>query len=323
MEKVINIGIIGAGVVGERVIKALQKHTRARISGIYDVDLDRLKLISNQYNIPTVKDYKDLIENNHIDMIYLAVPPKYHHPIAMEIIRAKKHFICEKPLANTTDEAREMFEAAEEQGMIHAMNFPAIYGQGFIKLQTMLEEGFIGKLRRVELHTYFKQWPRPWQQNNWIATREQGGFVREVFTHYVQMIQMMLGKLADFQVSIQYPEDSAACETGIIATAALDDGTPVLLNGFSDIGMEENLSLTFYGTEGTLSLVNWRELWVATKETAKTKVDIPDNDPLVDLLHEVFKAVDGEPARIVNFKEGYEVQRAIEILLGRERERDE
>ena len=317
MERTINIGIIGAGIVGERLIKAIQRHGRTTVAGICDVNLDRLAFISKEYHIPTVTDYKELIQSEDVDIIYLAVPPKYHYAIAMDIIRAKKHFLCEKPLANSIAEAKEMYEEAENHGRVHAINFPTVYTPAYKKLGDLVGEGFLGKLRRIELHGYFRQWPRPWQQTDWIATREQGGFVREVFTHYVQMIQSLFGAMGNIHTNIQYPQDQTMCETGIIATAALKDGTPVLLNGFSDVGIEESLSLNIYGSEGTLSLVNWRELWASKGSGKKERIQLEESDHLVELLSEVIQAMKGGSSRVVTFKEGYEAQIVIERLLDR------
>ena len=317
MRKAINIGIIGAGIVGERVIKAIGRHGGERILGIYDVNTDRLKHISKEYNITAVDSYKALLENEAIDLIYLAVPPKYHHSISLDIIKAKKHFLCEKPLANTTKEAEEMYLAAEEAGILHAINFPTIYSSGFKGLESLLQEGFIGGLRRIELHGYFSQWPRAWQQTDWIASKEQGGFIREVFTHFVQIIHRCFGEVQKIETFIEENNDPNASETGIIATGELQDGTRILFNGFSNIGIEDSLSLNIYGTEGELSLCNWRELWCTTTE-GRSKVEIPDNDHLVALLQQVFNAIEGKAAELVTFKEGLEVQRTIEALLRKE-----
>jgi len=316
MEKIINIGIIGAGIVGERLIKIFKKHSRANILGVYDVNQERLEYVSKEYDLPTVQNYEELLKNDDIDLIYIGVPPKHHHSIAMDIIAARKNIICEKPLANSIEEAKEMYEKAKETNIVHSMNFPTVYTPAFKKLRELLGDGFIGNLRRVELHTYFSQWPRPWQQTNWVATREQGGFVREVFTHYIQMIQMLFGKIKEINTSIQYPENALACETGIIATGVLPNGTPVLFNGFSDMGLEENLSFTLYGTKGSLSIVNWRELWTTSKGEKKVKVELEEHDHLCELVGEVFKSIDNKEGNIVTFKEGYDAQVIIEDLLG-------
>lgn len=314
--KSINIGIIGVGAVGERFIKALNRHGKAEIIGIYDTNQERLVHIADTYELDTANDYIELVESGEIDVIYLAVPPRYHHPIAMDIIQAGKDIICEKPLANSIEEAEEMYETAEEQGIVHAMNFPVVYTPALKKIKSLLEQGFLGDLRRIELHGYFEEWPRFWQQNSWIDTREQGGFVREVFTHFVQMTQMLFGRITDIDTNINYPDNSEDCETGIIATGYLNDGTPMLFNGISNIGMKDELSFTMYGTDGTLSLVNWRELWKSTEGEERTQVELPEHDHLVELIDEAFKAIETGEGKVISFEDGYQAQIVIENLLG-------
>ncbi|KAB3531083.1 Gfo/Idh/MocA family protein [Alkaliphilus serpentinus] len=316
MNQRIKVGIIGVGIVGERFIKALQSHERAHILGIYDTNGERLSYISEKYQLNTVGDYKEILDDNEIDLIYLAVPPKYHHPIGMEIINAGKHFICEKPLANSVEEAEAMWQGAKGKGIVNAINFPTVYTSAFKKMKALLEEGYIGHLRRVELKGYFQQWPRFWQQTDWIATREQGGFVREVFTHYAQILQSLYGRMENIHSTIEYPKDPLKSEDGIVATASFKDGTRVLINGLSDIGMKDHLALTLYGSKGVISLENWRELWLSSNEGGPNRLDIEDNNHLVELIDEVFKAIDQKPSHVVSFEEGYHAQIVIEKLLG-------
>ena len=192
MKTTMNIGIIGAGVVAERIINASQNHSRSNINGIYDTDAERLKEITEKYNLKGTNSYEELLEDQDIDIIYLAVPPKYHYPIALDIFKSGKHFICEKPLANSTEEAKAMYKLSKEQNIVCAMNFPTMYSKAFEKIETLVKDNFLEDIVRVEFQGYFSQWPRHWQQNNWIATKEQGGFVREVVTHYIQIIQRYL-----------------------------------------------------------------------------------------------------------------------------------
>ncbi len=313
----VRIGIIGAGIVGERLIKAIGRHGGGEVMGVYDTNAERLQQMSEEYNLTAVDSYWELLENPDIELIYLAVPPKYHHFIAMEIIGAKKHLLCEKPLANSNQEAMEMYEAAAEAGIIHAMNFPTVYSASFKRLEELLKEGFIGDLRRIELHGYFKQWPRAWQQTEWIASKEQGGFIREVFTHFVQIILSCFGRITDISTFIEAADNPAASETGIIAAGRLKSGATILFNGFSNIGIEDKLALGIYGTKGMLSLENWRELWISDLE-GRRRIEVQENDHLAELLEEVFAAIEGREAKLVTFKEGMAVQRVIEGLLGRD-----
>ena len=149
----------------------------------------------DKYDLTGVGSYKELLEDKDIDIIYLAVPPKYHYPIALDIFESGKHFICEKPLANSREQAESMARISKDKDIVTAMNFPTIYTKAFEKIESLLKEGFIGELVRIEFQGYFTNWPRLWQQNNWIDTREQGGFVREVVTHYIQIIQRLFGDI--------------------------------------------------------------------------------------------------------------------------------
>ena len=314
MKNIMNIGIIGAGVVAERIINAAKAHPRAKIKGIHDINIERLKEIKDKYGIESVKSYIELLDDEDIDIIYLAVPPKYHYPIALDIFNSGKHFICEKPLANSTEEAKTMYELSEKMNIITAMNFPTMYTKAFEKMESLIKEGFIGDLVRVEFQGYFAQWPRLWQQNNWIATREQGGFTREVITHYIQIIQRLFGDIEQILSFIEYPKDINKSETSIIAKGKVN-AIPVLINAISNIGMEEELSFKIFGSKGTIFLKNWRELWISNENGNMERFEIEETSNLVELLHNVFKAIDGEPSNIVDFHEGYRTHRVIESLL--------
>lgn len=314
MDKKMNIGIIGAGVVAERIINASKLHPRANIKGIYDNDPEKLKEVTEKYDLLGVGSYRELLEDKDIDIIYLAVPPKYHYPIALDIFESGKHFICEKPLANSTEEAEAMYRLSEEKDIVTAMNFPTIYTKAYEKLENLVRENYIGQLVRVEFQGYFASWPRAWQQNKWIDSREQGGFVREVVTHYVQMIQSLFGDIEDIVSFIEYPEDPEKSEKSIIAKGEIGD-VQVLINAIVDIGMEEDLSFKIFGTKGTIFLKNWRELWVSDESGLMEKIEIVEDNNLVQLLNSIFRAIDGEESNIVDFEEGYRTHRVIEELI--------
>lgn len=317
MEKTMNIGIIGAGVVAERIINASNNHPRANVKAIYDVNEDKLKEVIDKYGLKAVDSYQELLNDEDIDIIYLAVPPKYHHSIAVEILKTDKHFLCEKPLANSTEEAKEMYELAKSKNIIHAMNFPTVYKNIYTKVEELLNQGFIGDLLRIEFQGHFTHWPRLWQQNDWISSREQGGFVREVVTHYIQMIQELFGDIEDIKSFIEYPEDPKLSEESIIARGTVN-GVPLLINGVTNVGMEEELSFIIYGNNGSIAIKNWAELWISNKDTPLERLEVKEDHHLVNLLDNVFKAIDGQKARIVDFEQGYKTHKIIEKLLGNE-----
>lgn len=313
--KKIGIGIIGLGAIGERLIDTFKKHPRTDIVGVYDVDPNRMNAISKKYGLTIVDHYDSLIENDDIEMIYIAVPPKYHHEIAIKAMKAKKHVLCEKPLANSIEEAEEMYNIATEMDVVHGMNFPLYYSFAYKYIKRMLKEGQLGDLRRIELSALFPVWPRKWQQNNWIDTREQGGFTREIFTHFIQLIQASFGEINNIQSFVEYPKDSLKSESGLIAIGELNNDIKLVVSGITDVNQKEAIKLVIYGTKGSAEILNWRDLFRNTSEIGRTLVSPEPVDATYDLIDSFYKAMDGVENNLVNFNDGYNVAKVIESLI--------
>jgi predicted dehydrogenase len=311
----VKVGVIGLGAIGERVIHKFIQHEMTEVVAVCDVSEERLKNIQDKYNVITYKNYHDMLRDEAITLVYLAVPPKYHHRIALDVIAAKKHLLCEKPLANSISEAEEMAAAAVDANLVNAMNFPMVYSNVFQKFKEIVQSGKMGEVNRVEVQMHFTTWPRSWQQNDWIASREQGGFIREVGPHYIQMILDVFGGVQNIQTFVDYPEDPSVCEKGFISRMELQDGTTVLFNGLSGIGQKEHISFKVFGDKGTVDLINWSVLSISEGDSTPTVYPLQRVEE-VDLVGELVKGINGEEAQLVSFKTGFEVQKVLEKLLG-------
>ena len=310
----LHIGIIGLGAIGQRLIKQFTEHPKVKIAAV----CDRLESLARETadslgGIQVYTDYKNLIADQRIDLVYVAVPPKFHHHIVMDVLKAKKHILCEKPLANSLEEAKEMADAAKEANVIHAMNFPLNYEQAATKFAEMISQNYLGKLRRLELTMHFPEWPRLWQKNDWVGGREQGGFVLEVGVHFIQQTLKLFGEIKNIQTRLELQNELDKCETGIIATAELVDGTPILIEGLSQIAGKEFIGFTAYGSDGTLSLENWGVLRGGKYGEELKSILFEDVTPK-RLIDEIVKAVNGEEAELYDFAVGSSAQEVLERL---------
>ncbi|TLS36006.1 Gfo/Idh/MocA family protein [Pseudalkalibacillus caeni] len=310
----LHIGIIGLGAIGQRLIKQFKEQSHVEIVAVCDQLESLAKETAEALDgAQAFTNYEDLIADKQVDLVYVAVPPKYHYQIVMDVLKAKKHVLCEKPLANSLEEAKEMAEAAEKASVVHAMNFPLNYGQAATKFGEMIKKDYIGKLRRLQLTMHFPEWPRFWQKNDWVGGREQGGFVLEVGVHFIQQTLKLFGEIKNIQTRLELPDDPAKCETGIIATGELEDGTPVLIEGLSQIAGKEFIGYSAYGTEGILSLENWGLLKGAKNGEELKAISIEDAKPK-QLIDELVKAAHGQEAELYDFEVGYRAQKVLEDL---------
>lgn len=304
----ITIGIIGAGIVGERIIKQIQQETRVTIEAVYDERPERLESLRSSYGVPIV-DSIDAVLYSNIDWLYIGTPPAAHAGIAKRAADSGIHILSEKPLAHDAASAELMVASADEKRIRTAMHFPLMYSPEVHELVKRIRSGSIGEVKRIELQAFFPDWPRTWQQNPWIASRSQGGFVREVFPHYLQLINRIFGKLEIQAHHITYPEQRDLCETGIIAQGLTQEKIPFLLTGLSGIGQQELLQFKVYGEEGVLTLENWSKLYHAEKNQERKAVTGSKAVP------SLFDAMQQQSTFLVPFEEGLVVQRYIDHLL--------
>lgn len=310
--KKITFAIVGTGIVGERIIKQLLQNTEAAIVALFDENSKRLQEIADTYELYATSSYDEVLALKP-DWVYIGTPPVSHAILSEKAIAQGLNVLCEKPLAHDVADGLVMATAATNSTVRTAMHFPLLYSPAVRHMMKLVDGGAIGKIVRVELQAYFPHWPRVWQQNPWIASREQGGFTREIFPHYFQLMYRMFGQLSITSHETVYPEDETLAEIGVLAIGQTERGIPFLLNGLSGIGQQEELSYTVYGTEGVLKLRNWSELSSAQKDSPFEI--LTSFDTVSSLTEECILAAYGEESLLVSFDEGLKVQRLIDHLL--------
>ena len=259
-------------------------------------------------------DYAALLEETKLDLAYISVPPAFHYDIAMEALRRKIHVFCEKPLANSVNEAKELLRQAREAQVLHAVHFSMPHEPPVERVRHMLAENAIGEIRKLDLLLQFPQWPRAWQHNSWIGTRQQGGFVLEVGVHWIHVIQKLFGRITHVQSELELPAESGNCETGIRAGLRLDSGIPVHVSGIAGFAGEERVSLILYGTEGTIALENWDQLYAGAVGQPLELIQVGDSTDTLPVLRQVIHAIQGKQAHYFSFQDGYDAQVVLEAL---------
>ena len=307
-----SFAIIGTGIIGERIINQLLANNNCIITSIFDENQERLTEISNKYNLDAAKTVEELFESKP-DWVYIGTPPKSHAQLAKLAASRGCHVLSEKPLAHDVKDGQDMVSHAKDAGIMTAMHFPLMYSPAIQALMREVESNALGQILRVELHTYFPHWPRKWQQNPWIGSRSQGGFIREVFPHYFQIMYRLFGNFSISAHRTDFPEDPELCETGTSALAETESGIPIIINGLSGMGQQEALYFKVFGTEKVITIKNWSEFWIS--ETDQPAKQIPLNQSPSTLWDACCDAINGKNATLVPFEEGLIVQKWIDELL--------
>ncbi|WP_017815306.1 MULTISPECIES: Gfo/Idh/MocA family protein [Paenibacillus] len=147
-DRALNIGIIGCGGIAQnKHLPSLSKQPLARIVAFCDIVEERASEAAEQYGSENAKvytDYKQLLEDESIDVIHVCTPNDSHAVITVDALEAGKHVMCEKPMAKSTAEARTMIEAAERTGKKLSIAYQNRFRDDTLYLKQMVEQGDLG-----------------------------------------------------------------------------------------------------------------------------------------------------------------------------------
>jgi len=142
-------------------------------------------------------DWEEVIKREDIDLIDVATPTNLHKEITIAAIKAGKHVFCEKPLALSATESREMFETAEKAGIVHMLGHNYRRVPAIALAKKMIEEGKLGKIYHFR-GVYLQDWimdpefPLTWQLDKKIAG---AGPHADLNSHIVDLARYLVGEL--------------------------------------------------------------------------------------------------------------------------------
>ncbi len=186
------VGIIGAGAMGKRHA-ASWREIGVRVAGFAARSPDRVTLLAREYDAPVYPDLDALL--GAVDVVDICVPTPLHHEMALRAAAAGKHVICEKPLARTVAQGREMLHACEAAGVkllvAHVLRFFPAYAA--IKAQ-VVGSGDIGA--PSGLHLFRRSHPPQAAGENWFLDPDtSGGVIMDLMIHDLDYARWLVGEV--------------------------------------------------------------------------------------------------------------------------------
>lgn len=308
-----SIGIVGLGIMGSRMAQALDHHSEFQTTHAWDLDPTRRQRFKADHPDADVSQPPSKWISK-VNAVYIATPPATHLDLVRQVLAAGKGIFCEKPLAIDVQDARRAVADVERAGLPNAINFPFAAAPAVVTLERLVREG-IGP-KRLEIAFHFSQWPRIWQQEaaGWLSGRAQGGFLREVFSHFAYLTQRLLGEGEVRTARVNYPSDPSLAETYVQAELNCG-GLPVTVCGGVGGTAPDFNAWTLYGQARSLRLQDWGQLLVGDASGwSERQPDAREPFPLTHQLDALARTLAGTPA-LPTLAEGLAVQEWVEGLL--------
>ena len=194
----VRIGIIGAGRFAETHLEHFARIDGAEVVALCRRNEDALREMQGRYGIPAgYSDYRDMLSEGGLDAVSIVTPTESHRRIALDAISENLHVLCDKPLALTAADAREMLDAAEKAGVVHSTNFNQRGNTTLGRIKRYLDAGYIGDLIHINVRwgqSMFED-ARP-EMLSWRGMANMGGGTVYELIHVFDAVRFLGGEVS-------------------------------------------------------------------------------------------------------------------------------
>ncbi|PTM59943.1 Gfo/Idh/MocA family protein [Desmospora activa] len=187
------VGIIGAGGISAAHIEALAQEPRAQLCAIADLDEAVARSRVNDYGNPAVyRDYQKMLEQEQLDGVIICLPNHLHEQVAIAVLDAGCHVLCEKPLATSADAARRMAEHARRTGKVLMVGQNNRFRADAQLLKRLLTDDRLGDVYHAKAGWIRRNGIPGW--GSWFTDRERagGGPLIDIGVHMLDLTLWLL-----------------------------------------------------------------------------------------------------------------------------------
>ena len=187
-------GLIGASNIARQyMINAINTQPDAEVLGVVSSSPERAAVYAGEQQLPRhFQSLDELLGDPDISCVYISTTNEQHHDQAIAAANAGKHVLCEKPLALTLANAREMVDACQRAGVVMATNHHLRNAGLHRRMRDLVADGSIGRILAVRVFhaVYLPESLQGWRIDNPAAG---GGVVLDITVHDADTVRFVLG----------------------------------------------------------------------------------------------------------------------------------
>lgn len=302
----LHIASVGVGGKGQSDLEGVAASPHVHVAALCDIDSSAKHLGQAAESFPQAKTYQDwrtlLDEAKSIDGVIVSTPDFMHAPIAMSAMHLGKHVFCQKPLAHTVFEARQMRRLAEQKGLVTQMGNQIQSHEAYRTAVKYVHDGLIGKVS--EVHSWQGNSPR------WPRAIERPSGSDPVPAHVRWDLWQGVAEERPFKLGFYHPFSWRGWQA--YGTGQLGDfGCHILDPVFMSLQLSSPTKLT--GVAPAFKPESWTDRATVRYEFPGTKYTVADTLPVT-----WYDAVDVLPPRerLTHLPSDYELPGAGSVLVG-------
>lgn len=308
----LNIGIIGAGIICERHVQSILRMKDVKLKAVADIVIERAQAYTNHDNVNAYADYKEMIEKEELDAIIINLPHKLHRDATVLAANHGIHVLLEKPMATSAEDCRAMMKAAKENNIKLMIAHIQRYFSHNRKVKEWVQSGELGKLVAItdtrNLHYFSEQRPK------WFLDKEMagGGIFMNLGAHSLDKIRWIVdSKIVKVEGKPSYYKEGYQVEGSAQAFIEMENGVTasITCTGYNVPSYDET---HYYFTNGAIKKCK-EGLFVSKEANGYEKIELEDDSnaffmQLSDFINSIQKDI--EP--VITGEYGLEIIETIE-----------
>jgi len=309
--------ILGSGSIGKRHANNLLD-MGCRVS-LFDPHVSRIDEAKRELDVIDVfQDINEALDKNNYDGAVICSPTKFHVDQAIQLLSYKIPILMEKPLGIDVATSEALVTRATASGIAHGVNFIFASAHPATQIEQALARAELGEIKGAEAQLHLPNWARRrYVEAPWLMESDQGGFVREVLSHFIYLTERLFGPAVVNNSHCRQGLRHGSTITGVVAELTCGD-IPINVYG-STLGCGPDVcNYTVWGEHCSYRVYNLHGLQVTTGECWLDS-NTADTDPASDWhqrqYDQLASMLDGQPHTLPDFASGLSVQRLIEGIL--------
>ena len=256
MNRNYKFAIIGCGQIAARHAEQIIKH--GQLTAVCDVVKEKADSFSSKYSAKSYYSIDDLLEQEkEVDIVSVCTPNGLHAIHSINSLKAGKHVLCEKPMAISSSDGKQMIETEKQTGKKLFVVKQNRYNPPVVFVKQLLDEKKMGSIFNFQVNCFWNR-PASYYKSSWKGTKKlDGGILFTQFSHFIDLLYWLLGDISKAQ-GIRKNCLHKNCiefeDTGV-AYVEMNSGAIGTIN-YTINSTNKNMegSLTLFGEKGTVKI---------------------------------------------------------------------
>ena len=331
------VALIGFGGMGHWHAELLKEFNNIFLYSIYDIDPAKIKE-AKEKGYQTYDSFEEVLKDDNVDILLLAVPNDWHKPYAIQGMRAGKNIISEKPVTLSSADLKEMIDVSNETGKLFTVHQNRRWDEDFRTMKKIYDKGLLGEIFSIESRVHGSRGiPGDWRKEK----EHGGGMMLDWGVHLLDQVLLLVPEKVSTVYAKMHHVTNGIVDDGFRMIMTFESGKTALVEvGTSNFinlprwymqGVNGTALMKDFGSDADIvNIISWensdavpiktaagltKTMAPRTEETIKESVFLHEHADIHDFYKNITAVLDGKEKQLIHHDQMMRVMKLMEAAF--------